>query len=86
VRQLAAKKKTPKEVQHAIAKMRARRVGAPPAPHITQIRRAMSGATYQHSNKECNRFLANAQLSARSVLGRGQCDSSLLLRRPPVIK
>ena len=56
VRQLAGKKKTPKEVQHAIAKMRARRVGAPPAPHITQIRRAMSGATYRRSQKEDTYF------------------------------
>ena len=67
MRQLGAKKKTPKEVQKAIAKMRRRRVGAPPAPHITKIRRAMSGATYQRSHKDRTPFVATVELGARSL-------------------
>ena len=77
MRQLGAKKKTPKEVQKAIAKMRRRRVGAPPAPHITKIRRAMSGATYQRSQKERAPCVATVQLRARSV----SSSLTIILRR-----
>ena len=67
MRQLAAKKKTPTEVQQVIAKMRGRRVAAPPAPHVTQLRRAMSGATHQRSQKERTPSVATVELGARPV-------------------